>query len=248
MTPILTFELQTVPDIAGLRTLHGLDTRISDHEVAEMVFQTRRQQTGSDAMPPHLQRVVAIACTLQHGEHFKVWSLGESDEDEGHLIQRFFDGIAKYSPQLVSRQGSRALSVLHYRGLIHAVQCQRYWEMRASEVKLSHAARYLDLMDLLALQQTHLSLDELAQLIGLPGKQGLDDRAVWTAYQNGQHADIRHTCETDVLNTTLLFARFQLMCGVLSRETYQQSCERIRSALQKLDQPHLNAYLAAWSA
>lgn len=248
MTPILTFEIQTVPDIAGLRSLHGLDTRISDHEVAEMVFQTRRQLTDSDAMPAHLQRVVAIACTLQHGEHFKVWSLGDAAEDEAHLIQRFFDGIEKYSPQLVSRQGSLSLSVLHLRGLIHGVQCQRYWEMRASEVKLSHATRYLDLMDLLALQHTDIPLNDLAKLIGLPSKQGLNDHAVWTAYQNGQLADIRHTCETDVLNTALLFTRFQMMRGILSREAYQQTGERVRSELQKLNAPHLNAYLAAWTA
>jgi len=67
MNPTLVFDIETVPDIAGLRTLHELDARVSDAEVAEMAFQLRRQKTGSDFMPHHLQRVVAISCALREG-------------------------------------------------------------------------------------------------------------------------------------------------------------------------------------
>jgi len=53
-----------VPDIAGLRLLRGLDTKISDRDIAEHALQQRRAQTGNDFMPLHLHRVVAIACAL----------------------------------------------------------------------------------------------------------------------------------------------------------------------------------------
>jgi predicted PolB exonuclease-like 3'-5' exonuclease len=106
MNPTLVFDIETIPDIAGLRVLHGLDARVSDAEVAEMAFQQRRQKTGSDFIQHHLQRVVAISCVLREGKNFKVWSLGSLDEDEGGIIQRFFDGIDKYTPQIVSWNGS----------------------------------------------------------------------------------------------------------------------------------------------
>ncbi len=56
-------------------------------------------------------------------------------------------------------------------------------------------------------------LDELAKLIGFPGKLGMDGSKVWDAYQQGKLAEIRNYCETDVVNTYLVFARFQLMRG-----------------------------------
>ena len=65
MNPTLVFDIETIPDIAGLRALHELDAGVSDAEVAEMASQLRRQKTGSDFMPHHLQRVAAISCVLQ---------------------------------------------------------------------------------------------------------------------------------------------------------------------------------------
>ncbi len=250
--PILAFDLQTIPDIASLRILHGVDAGVSDGEVAEMAFQINRQNTGDEVLPPHLQRVVAIGCVLRLRQQLKVWSLDETDENS--LIQRFFDGIEKYTPQLVSRNGRDVeLPVLHYRGLIQGVVCPRYWEQGERDKNFQQNnylhrdhPRHLDLSDMLAKQATPVPLAELAQLLGLPVK--LETSAVWTAYQHGQLAAIRQTSEARVLNTYLLFTRWQQMRGALSRAEYQQECERVRAELRKLNQAHCNAYLAAWDA
>lgn len=252
MTPILTFNIETIPDIAGLRILHGVNAGVSDVEVAEMAFQVRRQHTGGEVMQPHLQRIVAISCVLRLGNHLKVWSLGEVGESESGLIQRFFDGIEKYTPQLVSRNGSHVeLPVLHYRGLIHGVVCPRYWEQGERDRHFQQNnylhrdhTRHLDLMDVLAKHTASVPLDELAQLMGLPVKHGMD--SMWAAYQNGQLAEIRQIGEINVMNTYLVFTRFQMMRGMLSRAAYQQECDLVRAELQKLNQPHFNDYLAAW--
>jgi len=71
MNPTLVFDIETIPDVAGLRTLHELDARVSDAEVAEMAFQLRRQKTGSDFLPHHLQRVVAISCARSAATSFR---------------------------------------------------------------------------------------------------------------------------------------------------------------------------------
>jgi predicted PolB exonuclease-like 3'-5' exonuclease len=256
MNPTLVFDIETVPDIGGLRTLYDLDDRVSDAEVAEMAFQLRRQKTGSDFLQHHLQRVVAISCVLREGDAFRVWSLGELDEDEGSIIQRFFDGVDKYTPQMVSWNGSGFdLPVLHYRGLIHGVQCPRYWDQGEDDREFKwnnyisrYHARHLDLMDLLALYtgRANAPLDELAKLIGFPGKLGMDGGKVWEAYQHGQLEEIRNYCETDVVNTWLVFARFQMMRGVLSRADYDRECKLVRDELRKLDLPHWREFLAAW--
>jgi predicted PolB exonuclease-like 3'-5' exonuclease len=256
VNPTLVFDIETIPDIDGLRILHGLDEHVSDAEVAEMAFQLRRQKTGGDFLPHHLQRVVAISCVLREGDNFRVWSLGDKNEDEGSIIQRFFDGIDKYTPQLVSWNGSGFdLPVLHYRGLIHGVQCARYWDQGEDEKEFKwnnyisrYHSRHLDLMDLLAMYtgRANAPLDELAKLIGFPGKLGMDGSKVWEAYQQGRLDEIRNYCETDVANTYLVFARFQMMRGVLTSARFQKECDLVRAELGKLDQDHWREFLAAW--
>ncbi len=90
MKPVLVFDIETIPDVAGLRRLNELPPELSDDEVAELAFQQRRAKGGSDFLPLHLQRVVTISCVLRTSEGLRVWSLSEPDLNEGAIIQRFF--------------------------------------------------------------------------------------------------------------------------------------------------------------
>ncbi|MCW5604427.1 MAG: 3'-5' exonuclease [Burkholderiales bacterium] len=260
MTPVLVFDIETIPDVEGLRLLHGLGQEIPDRDVAEMAFQLRRQATGGDFLPLHLHRVAVISCALRERDSFRVWSIGEPGDAEGTLIQRFFDGIDKYTPQLVSWNGGGFdLPVMHYRGLVHGVNAARYWEMGEGDYRDSrdfkwnnyisrYHSRHLDLMDLLALYQPRANapLDALAQLMGLPGKLGMDGSAVWAAWQDGKIGDIRNYCETDAVNTYLVFLRFQMMRGVFDAQRYRAECDLVRAALGKLPGPHWKEFLARW--
>jgi predicted PolB exonuclease-like 3'-5' exonuclease len=260
VSPVLTFDIETIPDIGGIRKLHGLDAALSDDEVAEYAFQKRRAATGNDFLPLHLQRVIVISCALRDADRFTVWSLAEPQASEGEIVQRFYDGIEKLTPQIVSWNGGGFdLPVLHYRGLIHGVIAPRYWDMGEGDYKDSrdfkwnnyisrYHSRHLDLMDLLALYQGrgNAPLDELAKLMGLPGKLGMDGSAVWGAYQAGRVGEIRDYCETDVVNTFLVYLRFQLMRGVLTRKAYENEMSMVRNSLEALKQPHWQEFLAAW--
>jgi hypothetical protein len=86
----------------------------------------------------------------------------------------------------------------------------------------------------------------MATLLGLPGKLGLDGSQVWDAWQGGDLAGIRHYCETDVLNTWLIYLRFALLRGQLSREQHAQELARVRSYLAAAREPHFAAFLGAW--
>jgi 3'-5' exonuclease len=263
MTPTLVFDIETVPDVAGIRVLHGLSSQLDDNDVAEIAFHQRRAQTGgSDFLQLHLQRVVAISCVLREGQHWRVWSIGKPEDSEGVLIQRFFDGIEKFTPQLVSWNGGGFdLQVLHYRGLMHHVTAPRYWDMGEGDYRDSkdfkwsnyisrYHQRHIDLMDLLArfTPRANAPLDDMAKLCGLPGKLGMDGSAVWGAFQQGKLGEIRAYCETDVVNTYLVFLRFQLMRGQLSPEEHQREVALVRSTLAESKEAHWNEYLAAWPA
>jgi len=260
MTPVLVFDIETIPDIAGLRKIHAIDESIDDEQVAAMAFQKRRQTTGSDFLPLHLHRVIAISCVLRDRDSLRIWSLGELSDGEGDLIQRFFDGVEKYTPQLVSWNGGGFdLPVLHYRGMAHGVRAARYWDQGEGDYNDSrdfkwnnyisrYHARHLDLMDLLALYQPRATapLDEVARLLGFPGKLGLEGSQVWRAWQNKEIAAIRNYCEADVANTYLIYLRFQTMRGALSPEAHQREIDLVRATLEKSPDRHWREFLARW--
>lgn len=256
MTPTLVFDIETVPDTDGLRTLHGLPADTSAQDAANVAFHKRRQHNGSEFLPLHQQRVVAISCAMREGDSFKVWTLGTPDAPESEIIQRFFDGIDKYSPNLVSWNGGGFdLPVLHYRGLIHGLQAARYWDMGDDDREFKwnnyisrYHMRHLDLMDLMAMYQPRANapLDDMAQLCGFPGKLGMDGSKVWEAFQQGEIEAIRNYCETDVANTHLVFLRFQLMRGVLNPESYAAELRLVRETLAGYPGAHWQEFLAAW--
>ena len=65
MTPILVFDIETIPDVAGIRRVNDLPAALSDGAVMDWFSQKRRAATGSDFAPHHLQQVVAIGCALR---------------------------------------------------------------------------------------------------------------------------------------------------------------------------------------
>jgi hypothetical protein len=254
LNPVLAFDIETIPDVAGIRRLHGLPADLPDREVAEVAFQIRRTKTGSDFLPPQLHRIAVISCVLRTAEGLRVFSLEGQEKD---IIQRFYDGIEKFVPQLVSWNGGGFdLPVLNYRGLILGVSAPMFWEtgdenrdFRYNNYVSRYHARHTDLMDVLAMYQprNNAPLDEVAQLAGLPGKIGIGGAKVWETWLAGDVAKIRDYCEADTVNTYLLFLRFQLLRGYFSKELHEKETEILRNHLKSLDKPHWREFLKLWN-
>jgi len=252
---IFVFDIETVPDIDAGRRLYALDG-LSDKEIADVMFHKRRQEIGSDFLRLHLHRVVAISLVMWSPDKFQVWSLGDIDSTEKEIITRFFDGLDRYTPTLVSWNGGGFdLPVLHYRALVHGIQAPRYWEtgdddntFRWNNYLSRYHQRHTDLMDVLAGYQPRANapLDEIATILGFPGKMGMSGAKVWDNYVAGELEQIRDYCETDVLNTYLVYLRFELIRGRLTMANYQQRCQQVRSHLQDSEKPHLLEFEQAW--
>ena len=255
MTTVLAFDIETVPDVAGIRRIHGLPDDLADREVAEIAFQIRRVRTGSDFLPPQLQRVVVVSCVMRSDEGLKVFSL---EGDEKDVIQRFYSGLEKYVPQLVSWNGGGFdLPVLNYRGLIHGVAAPQFWEtgdenrdFRYNNYVSRYHTRHLDLMDVLAMYQprNNAPLDEVAQLAGLPGKIGVGGAKVWETFLAGEHSKIRDYCEADTVNTYLLYLRYQLLRGIHSKDALRKEEGIVRDYLKAQNKPHWAEFLKLWNA
>jgi predicted PolB exonuclease-like 3'-5' exonuclease len=251
----LVFDIETVPDVDFGRRYLGLDG-LADEDVAQAMFALRRERAGHDFLPLHQHRVVAISCAMRSRDGFKLWSLGDEDADEAELVARFFDGIERFSPDLVSWNGSGFdLPVLHYRALRHGIAAPRYWETGDSDrdFRYNHDLsrfhwRHIHLMDVLAGFQLRgaARLDEAAVLLGLPGKLGLSGARVWDEWRAGRLGAIRDYCETDVLNTWLVFLRFEQFRGRRSAVELAAEEALVADVLRADGRPHLAEFLAAW--
>ena len=89
-------------------------------------------------------------------------------------------------------------------------------------------------------------LDEIAQLIGFPGKLGMDGSKVWDAFQRGEIAAIRNYCETDAANTYLVYLRFQLLRGMLTAEQYELEIAFAYDTLARSTASHWQEFIGAW--
>jgi predicted PolB exonuclease-like 3'-5' exonuclease len=194
---------------------------------------------------------------MRSGDSFRCWSIGDEAAGEEEIVQRFFDGIEKYRPTLVSWNGGGFdLPVLHYRALIHGVKAQAYWDTglfdrdaKWNNYLKRYEFRHTDLMDVLALYtgRQNAPLNEIALLLGLPGKLGMDGSKVFGAWREGKLADIRAYCETDVMNTWLVYLRFQAMRGILSDDEYESEILRAREFCETSDALHWAEFAANWN-
>ena len=253
---VLTFELKTIPDIDGCRRLYDLHG-LSDDDVAKAVFHKRRQEANTELLRHHLHKVVAISAVLRTGDQFKVWSLGTVESDEQDLLQRFYSGLARYTPKLVSWGGSEFdLPIIHYRSLLYPVNAGQYWEAGQSDSSFqndNYTSRYhdrhTDLMDLLSgFQSSAIApLNEIATLCGFPGHMGgSTNQQIWDSYQAGGIGDIRDASETKVLNTYLVYLNLQRNRGLIDPGQYQTECQMVRDNLIASDQSHLIAFDKDW--
>ncbi|NBT73441.1 MAG: 3'-5' exonuclease [Betaproteobacteria bacterium] len=269
MTPTLVFDLETIPDVSGLRRLGLIQPDGSEADGVAGLMAEREAAGQSTFLPHHLHRVWIVGCAFRDADGFRVRCLGDgygvTDADEATRIRQFFGIIERHTPQLVSWNGSGFDGpVLHYRSMVHGLAAPIYWDQgdlnrdfKYNNYLSRYHHRHLDLMDVLAnfTGRANAPLDAMSQLCGLPGKLGEDGAKVWDAYLEGRAESVAAYCETDVVNTYLLYLRFRLMRGELSATSHQQECDLVRESLSKLvgdaksplQGAHWQKFLAAWS-
>ncbi|UJF23944.1 3'-5' exonuclease [Suttonella sp. R2A3] len=256
---ILVFDIETIADIDAYRALNGGLTELDDGDVYRLMASERLSEAGSTFMRHHLHKIVAISAVMKTASgELKVWSLGDEESSEYELINRFFQGIDRFSPTLVSWNGGGFdLPVLQYRALFHGINARRYFEIGDDERDFRYNNylarfhwRHIDMMDVLSGFQPRAvaSLDDIAKLCGFPGKLDVDGSAVQQLWDEGNVADIRNYCETDVLNTYLVYLRFEVLRGNLDKTACDQAIQEVQTFLNNSDKAHFQAFLHAWMA
>ncbi len=257
------FDIETIPDTDAARILTGSeaeDTPALRQALCDYHLAVTDGRNDFPRQPFH--QVVSIAAVEVEIErvgneeryHFRRCFSNQS-HDEAEMIEGFFSWCAKLRPRLITYNGRNFdVPVLQFRAMKYGIQAG--WLFKADNKWDNYKARYaqqfhadlLDVMRDFGGMQGGLKLNEVATILGLPGKTGVDGSKVAEMYDNGEIQAICDYCETDVLNTYLVYLRWQHLTGVLSTEgLHQATCEVYEYLHMHQDnKPHYQAFLAAW--
>ncbi len=138
---------------------------------------------------------------------------------------------------------------------MHGISAPKYWDTGDDDNSFKwnnylnrFHQRHTDLMDVLAGYEGRASapLHEIAVMLGFPGKLDISGGDVWERYLDNDIAGIRDYCETDVLNTYLVYLRYELLRGRRDRQWFDDQCRQLRDYLRAETRPHLDEFLQAW--
>ena len=261
---LFVFDIETVPDTDAAFNLTGEtspDTHVRRKAIEDYHLEITDGKNSFPRQPFH--KVVAISFleaeierdSGQEGYTLKdLRSGGEAGFDEKQLLQGFFTYVERIRPRLVSFNGrSFDLPVLKYRAMVHGISAP--WLHKSGDKWNSYSYRYAsdwhcDLLEVLSDfgASARVKLNEVCAAFGMAGKFGVDGSKVADMMDAGQIDEIRHYCETDVLNTYLVYLRYQLHTGTLSKPGYNAAVADVISFIdaEKESRPYLNDFMEAW--
>ena len=263
---LFVFDIETVPDTDAVPNLTGF----SDQDVGARRKELEQYHLKiTDGRSPFarqpLHKVVAISfleAEIDHANGHELYHLkelrsgGEPGFSEAQLLQGFFQYFERLKPRLVSFNGRGFdLPVLKYRAMVYGISSP--WLHQAGDKWNSYSSRYsmdwhCDLMEQLSDfgASARVKLSEVCAAFGFPGKFGADGSKVLEMIDAADVQGVRNYCETDVLNTYLIYLRFMLHRGNLCIEGYNRAVADIIAMIKTegIERQHLIEFMTAWDA
>ncbi|MCK7609856.1 3'-5' exonuclease [Acinetobacter portensis] len=251
--PVLIFDIETLTDLKSGAHLYGLDLPEADLEQALMKL--RRQETGMDFPRLPLHEIVCISgLWIDELGAMKLFSFSREQFSEAEILRKFLSIFDKKNPTLVSWNGSQFdIPVILYRAMYHGLSAPSLFDQgeidsqkRYNNYQNRYHHRHIDLMDVMAMfnGRNFQKLDDMAHLLGFPGKRGESGYHVPEYVKTQQWLKLTSYCEGDVLNTWLIYIRWLLLKGQLNTEDHRLC---IQSTIQYLQlQPQHAEFLNVW--
>lgn len=247
---ICVFDCESVPDTELIRKTLGFEG--SDFEVSVKAQQWQKEQSGSEFLPLPYHKIISICAVLSDnfGKFIRVNKIDGQDEKE--MIANFFNFIENYEPKLVSFNGKNFdMPVLVLRALKYNIKAATYldtqsdkwnnYKTRFSELK------HCDLLESLGANSRALKLDAICSMVGLPGKYDVHGNEVMNLFYQNEFEKIHEYCESDALNTYMLFLKYEWIKSNISEEDYVNflSCMQEFLREKKANRSYIEAFIKA---
>ena len=255
----LVFDVESVAVgelVAGLRYP---GESLSAQEAVRKYRHELMEKYGSDFIPYTFQTPVSIA-VAKVGADFRLMDLVVLDEPRfrPHVItEHFWRGWEKYRrPTLVSFNGrSFDIPLLELAAFRYGLNVSSWFDSRAKSYDQPrnrfNTQSHLDLCEMLTnFGSTRFTggLNLAANILGKPGKMGVQGDMVQDMYDSGRLAEINEYCRCDVLDTYFVFLRTRVLWGELSLGAEQEIIAQTKGWLQERagDSEAYRVYLEHW--
>lgn len=251
--PILVFDIETLTDLKTGAHLYGLDLEPDDLEQA--LAKLRRQESGMDFPRLPLHEIVCISgLWIDENANMRLFSFSQDQYSEAEILTKFLSIFDKREPTLVSWNGSQFdLPVILFRAMYHGLSAPSLFDQgemnqqkRYNNYQNRYHHRHVDLMDVMAMfnGRNFQKLDDVAQMLGYPGKRGESGYFIPDYVKQQQWLQLTSYCEGDVLNTWLIYLRWLLLKGQILLQDHQAW---VQMTIQYLHtQPQQHAFLEMW--
>jgi predicted PolB exonuclease-like 3'-5' exonuclease len=255
----LPFDIEAIADGDLVSRIRYPGQRLSADEAIAKYRAELMAETGRDVLPTTfmLPISVAIAKVDAHYQLLDLVTLDAPKYRPAVITRLFWQGWNHYQrPTLVSFNGrGYDLPVLELAAFRYGYAVPAWFNVQARSYEQArnryNAEAHLDLYDLLSnfgAARMAGGLNLLANLIGKPGKTGIDGSKVQDMYNAGQLAEINDYCRCDVLDTYFVFLRTRVLLGKLTLEAEHKLVAHAKEFLERqaATVPAYAEYLSHW--
>lgn len=255
----LIFDAEAIADGDLIARVRYPGEDISPAEAIAKYQAELLEERGSDVLPVTFMLPIAVA-VAKIGPDYRLQDLTVLDAPDyrpHEIARRFWLGWEHYRrPTLVTFNGrGYDLPLLELAAYRYGLSLPNWYRMNARNFEQPryrfNQDAHLDLMDLLTnfgANRLTGGLNLLANLIGKPGKTGIDGSMVQAMHDAGKTNEINDYCRCDVLDTYFVFLRTQVLIGKLPLEDEQKIVAETKTWLemQAADSPAYTHYLEHW--
>ncbi|TWT49863.1 putative 3'-5' exonuclease related to the exonuclease domain of PolB [Thalassoglobus neptunius] len=225
----LIFDVEAVGDGDLIAKVRYPTEKLSAPEGLRKYRDELLEKTGRDVLPPTFVLPASVA-VAKVGRDFRLIGLSVLDEPDyrPHIItEGFWNGWRHYGrPTFVTFNGrGYDMPVLEYAAYRYGLAIPDWFNVSAPAYEQCrnryNSRSHIDMMDLFSnfgATRMNGGLNLLANLIGKPGKSGIDGSQVQDMFDAGRLKEINDYCRCDVLDTYFVFLRTRVLLGLLSLE------------------------------
>jgi predicted PolB exonuclease-like 3'-5' exonuclease len=258
---LFVFDIETIPDTDALYNLTGSTTDGVQEKRTELE-KYHIDISGGNPFPRQMfHRIVSVSILvadmkmIKGYEYYKIMKIGtisSIDNTEEEIVKKFFDYLCGIKARIVSYNGRGFdLPVMKYRAMKYCISIEKLF--KAGDKWNSYNQRYsldwhCDLLEALSDfgASGRCKMNEVCSILGIPGKIGVDGSKVAGMFDEGKLKEIDNYCETDVLNTYLVYLNYNLLNGTINKNDFISMNIDLKKYLENKKLPHFVEFLDEW--
>ena len=258
---LFVFDIETIPDTEAVYNLLGIesdDINFLRNELEKYHIEV----SGGNPFPRQMfHKPISVSVLIadiekyNSIEYYKISKIGTFSSlrnTEKEIVEKFFDYLSKHLPRIVDYNGRTFdLPVMKYRAMKYCVSAPKLF--KAGDKWNNYQQKYssdwhCDLLDVLSDfgSSCRSKMNEVCSILGIPGKIGTDGSQVVEMFDNGKLEEIDNYCETDVINTYLVYLHYQLLTGSINNEGFIKMNKDLIQYLTNENKEHFNEFLEEW--